>query len=552
MNWHGKVRALARDVRGSVALYVALGTMVFLPVAAIAIDLSSLMALQTEVQQAAEAAALAGAKELDYTDDGLVAAETAAKTAVTNFQALAADAGNVVDIQTVTFLWALPPDGQTNYELYTTTDADEARYIRTVTEPRLHVSGLLTAFLAIWTGDGNAAAQNIVAGAAVAGRTAVACRTLPLMMCNPAEPGSAIADALGGSNKFGDFLKANPRWTRAQYRIKWIGPGASFGPGTFGLLEPMISPKPGAKGIEDELALNIPSFCVTLNGATIDPDIRTGQAATVVDGLNVRFDIFEGNWKSEKNSAAYPPAPNVTKAWGKKAGGGGGGNPCNVEPKNADHDPTSDYQALPRDPCFTNSGLANCFPFDGTIDKYSALYGANNGYSLYDYFRVNHPGDISGGAIKAAIFNELVAKEIALNNEIGMPLPPAATQTSPVSRYTVYRWEIDKASNIPGSQTQQGGLPKEEGRPQCNKDNVGSPDRRLLYIAVVNCQQQAEEIAAHGRVTVREFAEGFMSETPIHGQGPAAEKGAIFVEVRRTIEQGSAANIVLRDVVQLY
>jgi Flp pilus assembly protein TadG len=178
MNWHLKARAFVRDARGSVALYIALGTMVFLPVGAIAIELSSLMALHTEVQQAAEAAALAGAKQLDFTDDGLVAAETAAKTAVTNFQSLAADAGNVVDIQTVKFLWALPPAGQSNYELYETTKASEARYIRTITEPRTHVSGLLTAFLAIWTGDGNAAATNIVAGAAVAGRTAVACRTL--------------------------------------------------------------------------------------------------------------------------------------------------------------------------------------------------------------------------------------------------------------------------------------------------------------------------------------------------------------------------------------
>src|SRR6185295_18367165 len=115
-------------------------------------------------------------------------------------------------------------------------------------EPRLHQSGLLTAFLSIWTTDGVAAAQNFVHGHAVGGRTAVACRTLPLMMCNPAESGTAMANAFGTYGKFGDFLKANPRWTRAQLRIKWIGPGASFGPGVFGLLEPTISQKNGAKG----------------------------------------------------------------------------------------------------------------------------------------------------------------------------------------------------------------------------------------------------------------------------------------------------------------
>lgn len=547
MNWHGKARALARDVRGSVALYIALGTMVFLPVGAIAIELSSLMALHTEVQQAAEAAALAGAKELDFTDAGLTAAEDAAKNAVTNFQSLAADEGNVVEIDTVQFLWALPPAGQTNYELYATTKASEVRYIRTVTEPRTHVSGLLTAFLAIWTGDGNEAATNIVAGSAVAGRTAVACRTLPLMMCNPAESGTAIANALGAHEKFGDFLKANPRWTRAQFRIKWIGPGASFGPGTFGLLEPTISEKPGAKGVEDELALNIPSFCVALDGATVDPDIKTGQAATVAEGLNVRFDMYKGNWKSETNSAGYPPAPNVTKGYDNS---GNGKQKCDPDIK-YETDPNN-YQNLPQDPCFTNANLSNCFSFGGTIDKYSAMYGANNGFSLFKYFQVNHPKDIQGGSIKSSIFDELKAKEIALNNEIGTPLPPTATQSAPVSRYTVYRWELDKASNIPGTQTKQGALPKEEGRPVCNKNNVGSADRRLLYIAVVNCQAQAAEIAAHGKVTVREFAEGFVTEPMMHGSGATKDKGAIFVEIRRTIEQGSSSNVVLRDVIQLY
>ncbi len=547
MDWYGKVLALARDVRGSVALYIALATMVFLPVGAIAIELSSLMALHTEVQQAAEAAALAGAKKLDFTDDGLIAAESAAKTAVTNFQSLAADDGNVVEIDTVQFLWALPPAGQTNYELYTTTKASEARYIRTITEPRMHVSGLLTAFLSIWTGDGNQAATNIVAGSAVAGRTAVACRTLPLMVCNPAESGTSLATALGAYNKFGDFLKANPRWTRAQFRIKWIGPGASFGPGTFGLLEPTISKKPGANGVEDELALNIPSFCVALDGATVDPDIKTGQAATVAEGLNVRFDMYKGNWKSETNSSSYPPAPNVTKGYDN---GGNGKQKCEPDIK-YESDPNN-YQNLPQDPCFTNPNLPNCFAFGGAIDSYSAMYGANNGYSLFNYFKVNHPNDISGGVIKSAIFDELKAKEIAVNNEIGMPLPPTATQAAPVSRYTVYRWELDKASNIPGYQTRLGGLPREEGRPVCNKNNVGSADRRLVYMAVVNCQAQAEEIAAHGKVTVREFAEGFVTEPMTHGSGPTKDKGAIFVEIRRTIEQGSSSNVVLREVIQLY
>src|SRR5262245_37344310 len=156
MSMFEKARSFGRNTRASVALYVALGTMVFVPIAAIAIELSGLMALHTDMQQAAEAAALAGAKELDFTSAGMAAAETAAKGAVQNFQRTAGDAeGPEIDIPTVQFLWALPPAPQTNYELYETTDAKEARFIRTITAPRQHVSWLMRAFLLIWTGSDN-------------------------------------------------------------------------------------------------------------------------------------------------------------------------------------------------------------------------------------------------------------------------------------------------------------------------------------------------------------------------------------------------------------
>src|SRR5262245_4426747 len=213
-----RLRSWLRNDRGSVAVYMALGTAFFFPMIAIAIDATNFYKLNTELKQAADAAALAAATELDFTDDGLVAAEAAARNAVENTQTAATDGeGSDVFIETVQFLRALPPAGYSNYGDYLTTQGSEARYVRVITETRTRGSVAYGAFVAMWGGDSNDGLK-ATAEDAVAGKVTVACKAMPIMMCNPAEVTADCGNpnVTGGSSYelYSDFLEEHPEWRR--------------------------------------------------------------------------------------------------------------------------------------------------------------------------------------------------------------------------------------------------------------------------------------------------------------------------------------------------
>src|SRR5215470_16224582 len=61
----GRLRRFLRDERGAVAIYIGLSSVLLFGATALAFDIGRVMSLQTELQSAADAAALAGAAELD-------------------------------------------------------------------------------------------------------------------------------------------------------------------------------------------------------------------------------------------------------------------------------------------------------------------------------------------------------------------------------------------------------------------------------------------------------------------------------------------------------
>lgn len=577
-------------------MYMALGTVFFLPLLAVSIDLTRVYGLHTELEQAAQAAALAGAKELDFTDAGLVAAAAAATTAVQNLQAQATDKdAPEVAIAAIQFLEALPPAGETNYEDYVTDDATDVRYIRAITETRAIDSPGYRAYLAMWsdTEDIDEAARKATQGDAVAGRTAVACRAMPLMTCNPAEGANEITDDYpnpdtdlyppgpGGQGFafLSDFLKVYPEWTRRQLRVKFIGPGTSYANGVFGLLEPMFTSSKGANAIEDELAFGIPGTCIQLDEVQVgSADIKTGQAQTIVDGLNVRLDILAGNWKSEKNNPDYPPAFDVIKGMIPK----NSGKVCTPDiivddnPNSLSTDDLPDAKKLPQDECFeatTAAELAAYSPkcyalgdqaaetteFNGN-KGFSGRYG-NGIWNIVRYFLVNHPtrvdlSDPLNPKINAQDFADILQIEADYLAQFGIPAPATSANPGiPPSRHSVYLWEWQKNFvPYPNGPTSDGTMPMEDGRPQCSQTAPLGPERRSLFLASVNCVKHANVLNSGDRIVpVHEIIEAFMTEPADKtGQGASGDKGAIYVEVKAAMKPGDALNVVLRDLIQLY
>jgi Flp pilus assembly protein TadG len=214
-------------------------------------------------------------------------------------------------------------------------------------------------------------------------------------------------------------------------------PGSQWGPGNFGLLQP---PNEGnqnsnqaqiTKRITRNLALSSPPICY-VNALRPTQGSKTGA---VREGLNVRFDIFDKNADPE---IKIPPAPNVLKG---------------VEPdKNSECVKTPFKWAnnqsypgrMPRDPCFDT---ASCRGNDSAFGEGGWEPGA---VSYYEH----HHGEGS--------------------------FPEDGFET----RFDMYMDQLTRT--ISGT---------EKMEPICAKSlsiGTGSPERRVIYAAMIDCVANAE------------------------------------------------------------
>ena len=268
------------------------------------------------------------------------------------------------------------------------------------------------------------------------------------------------------------------------------GSSSQYAPGNYGFLEPPTNP--GANELRDMLALVNPPACFLQSGVLLRP----GFVATARDALNVRFDLYDGPMSGKKSNSAYRPSQNVRKGYS--------GPNCNQDPAEP-----PDYMGLPRDACFESGACPNMGGRMGDGDWNCQEYWATN-------FGSNPP-------------------------------PPGCIGTPSVSRYDVYRYEIDHGLIANPS------IGGETGAPQCyNAGELGDdPDRRILYGAVLNCQELDAEYGLSGSssppLPVEAFAKFFLTE-PV-GSGSDQD---IFAELVGIIEPGNSSAGLVRDIVQLY
>ena len=155
-----------RDETAAVAVTVALSLFGLIAVGGIAFDYSRMATLDTELQNAADQAALAGVTQLDGTADARARATTAAQNLVVNNTRLSNDAGGAaIGIPTVTFF--------TDASAAATSDANANR-IRVSVTPRTVTYALTPIVGALQSGPMNASA--------LAGLQSSICNVPPLYM----------------------------------------------------------------------------------------------------------------------------------------------------------------------------------------------------------------------------------------------------------------------------------------------------------------------------------------------------------------------------------
>ena len=190
--------------------------------------------------------------------------------------------------------------------------------------------------------------------ASIATYTAAACDVTPLWICNPYEgAGKSINQAYSEGLLYGK-----------QITMEFSGSSTPF-PGNFGLLA--VGGR-GGNVLGDALATGNPNACYTKEGVETEPGATWGK---VKNGINVRVDLYAGDFKSNDNDPLFRPAKNSRKGA--------------VDQKSATQ------QCSKFDP-ETDKALAMGFPEsdDGSTSLPGGAISDSSDWNLRDYWYVNH------------------------------------------------------------------------------------------------------------------------------------------------------------------
>lgn len=503
-------RRFGKSEDGAVAPVYVLSLTALIILAGVGYDYAQLATLDTELQGAADQAALAGATQLDGKVGAMAAAEAAAQNLVRNNTVFANDAatnsGIVID--------------DTKFEFYATKAAAEAgtptvntdaaaKFIKVqVVSRRAHYT--LTPILGIVQG-----LSPSVTAMATAGMGSSLCRVPPVFTCNPnPDPAVFNIDSLIGK---GLLLKT----------------GSGYAPGNFGFL--VSNAGNGANALSQVMGYDVPpGDCVSLES----PETEPGNKVSIVNEFNTRFDIYDqGDSIGCLKDGLCPPSDNTRKDLvqsgtlttasnlNKKACGIG---------KNSWEETPGAYRPTSDAPCSTQACAANGNQYPDAMgyprDRNHAWPNPNIenerfGSGIWDkdaFCRVNYPSDLTA----------------------------RATCMGFTTRYEVYKWERSTPNyrnfNSSGAYT-------DFKSPMCLPGRAPSPtnpDRRVLPVAIVNCS-----LLGGGRQTIHPIGwmDVFLVEPSVDrkkGGTSYTGKDDIYVEVIGKTTQGAAdsgSQVVRRD-----
>lgn len=299
---------LLNNQSGATAATFGLALFALVAVGGLGFDYSRLAGLDSELQNAADQAALAGASQLDGKNEACFRASAAATQLVANRTLLANDGhGAAISIVPVSGTGNAACAGNANIRFFQNKE-------KTVAANSVANAHFIQIQLAERTANYAftplaGAISATIDAAAVAGLGSAICKVPPVMMCNPAEASDI------------DFTVAN-----------YLGKGVllitdgSYFPGNFGFL---ANGGRGAQDLRETLGHLAPAGdCVETDGVITEP----GAMSSVVNALNTRFDIY-GNGLNQacgQDGSLCPPAYNSRKDVVRAASNGNGNNgSCN-------------------------------------------------------------------------------------------------------------------------------------------------------------------------------------------------------------------------------
>jgi Flp pilus assembly protein TadG len=526
-------RSLAREQEGAIAVMLALMLAALLGVVALAFDLGRAWNLDTELQHAADAAALAGATQLDGSDGARTRAIQAASGAlIQNTQTFASDGAGAQ----VTFHNDPDPAANTDITFYksidvdpwedATTDAD-AHYIEVIAQPRT-----VNFSFAAATGAVSSASPT---ARAVAFAGAAFCQVPPIFTCAPEDPPGTAQKLTAADIGLGVWMKGKDQ------------PGAtSLFPGNFGLL--CLVDEDGTKickaqDISDAIArVNPTEVCFAANE---ELTTKTGEVTgPIQNGVNMRFGIYpNGNFKVPDGEPPVESNPQYGPSMSPIKGTTQIGAPSCKEnafdlPLDANQypgplDPATgnpwlgteqriadiDKMTLPRDNCTYAPpyGDASCRP--GVAD--GGRFGIDGSWDVATYMQVNH--GLDNWPANMGFF----ADELG-----GNPTP---------TRYEVHQAEL--AAPPPSQLVPDTAGQSTEIIPACGLP-VAVPERRIIPIVVTDCSDIG---GGQQQITILQIVELFLTEAV--GFGPEKDNKNIYGEVVGVTDAGPLTNVARHVIV---
>jgi Flp pilus assembly protein TadG len=260
--------------RGSVLALSAIGMMALLLAVGLGVDISHLYLAKTDLQNAADASALAGASALNSSASGITEAATRAVTAMNNYEFNKGATPNVTFARE-NVLFGVNLDGPYVSEDSARANAANIRFVQVTSQP----SPVGMSFATFVLGNNKNVSASATAGLSVP--LNVFCNFIPLSVIDydiPMTPGQT-------------------------YTIR-AGTGSSPSPGNYQILA--IA---GRGGVDVEYGIGAGVDACAEAGATYSVDTKPGvTAGKVRKGINSRFDDFQG---SQLNPVDEPPDTNV-------------------------------------------------------------------------------------------------------------------------------------------------------------------------------------------------------------------------------------------------
>lgn len=457
----------------------AVAILTLVAMAGIGFDYGRMVALDSELQNAADQAALAAATQLDGRDGAMDRAEAAARDAFAtagsdfvNETRFATQGERAVTILAVDFYQSYGPNDELGDE---STDDENAKVVEVTVDPRI-VDYALTPLVG--------AIQGNAIGKAMAQLEDATCNVPPLMFCSPSRAFPGPTDSGKGvplhmkKNQAGSQTDAeNPLWA----------------PGNFGFLN-----------IDYDLHGN-PNLTLGVNSTSAgcfgdEIESRTGFRMPEAIALNTRFDFYEAPLNSNScdsgtsGTGDFCPAENVRKNWVRVE------SHNNVRPEDqaglaCDENESGDWLAISDIP--TDESPPTSEP-GYPCDTAGCTAFGDGSWGAAAWFALHHPTET---------FSTV----------------PDLDGNGTTSRYEIYEWEKDPAFPdrlLPQEIGRHVGDPQPNGRSDvklyCSyprpidqspfTSSTPQKDRRLLTVAAVDCTS----LNGHAPVDILSWVDVFL------------------------------------------